>query len=300
LYFYGNNWIENMEQRFTPQNLFYDIKGKFNVFSVENDFLLIENDLQLLPLFDFPFKVNTAICVICTSGSAKGKINLHPFEIQSPSISVSLPNQILQYDYISEDFNGSAIVFSPQFFDRFFPDIQQRVEMVLHATEYACIAINNDELQLLLSYCNSAKTIVGMHNNPFRLEMLKHLFLVLFYTHYGTYLYEKRAIKQQTTLVNMFLELVKNNFKKERQILFYAERLCLTPKYLSLKIRDLTGKSANEWIDDYVMLEAKALLKSTNMTIQQISDELNFSSQSFFGKYFKRCAKLSPKEYREK
>jgi AraC-like DNA-binding protein len=76
--------------------------------------------------------------------------------------------------------------------------------------------------------------------------------------------------------------------------------LSLTPKYLSQIIKASTGKSANEWIDEYVMLEAKALLKSTTMTIQQISDELNFPSQSFFGKYFKRCEGVSPKEYREK
>jgi AraC-like DNA-binding protein len=65
-------------------------------------------------------------------------------------------------------------------------------------------------------------------------------------------------------------------------------------------VKSATGKFAIEWIDDYVMLEAKALLKSTNMTIQQISDELNFPSQSFFGKYFKRREGVSPKEYRGK
>ncbi|MDR1381894.1 MAG: helix-turn-helix domain-containing protein, partial [Tannerella sp.] len=59
-------------------------------------------------------------------------------------------------------------------------------------------------------------------------------------------------------------------------------------------------KSAAEWVDDFVMIEAKALLKSTNMTVLQISDELNFNSQSFFGKYFKRLAGMSPKEYRGK
>jgi AraC-like DNA-binding protein len=57
--------------------------------------------------------------------------------------------------------------------------------------------------------------------------------------------------------------------------------------------------SAKKWIDDYVIWETKALLKSTNMTVQQISDELNFPSQSFFGKYFKRLVGLSPLEYRK-
>ena len=69
--------------------------------------------------------------------------------------------------------------------------------------------------------------------------------------------------------------------------------------YLSTVIKNVSGKTAAEWIDDYVILEAKSLLKSTNLTIQQISDGLNFPSQSFFGKYFKRQTGISPKEYKK-
>lgn len=79
---------------------------------------------------------------------------------------------------------------------------------------------------------------------------------------------------------------------------FYAEKLHITPKYLSTVIKQNTGKSVNDWIDDYVILEAKALLKSSRMTIQQISDELNFVDQSAFGKYFKRIEGMSPKDYK--
>ena len=76
--------------------------------------------------------------------------------------------------------------------------------------------------------------------------------------------------------------------------------MCHTPKHLSEVIKRVSQKSANSLIDGYVCLEARALLKSTDMTIQQISDELNFPSQSYFGKYFKRLTGISPKEYREK
>ena len=99
-------------------------------------------------------------------------------------------------------------------------------------------------------------------------------------------------------LVENFIDCVHKSYKKQRGMEFYADKLSLTPKYLSKLIKDNTGTSALEWIDNYVILEAKAFLKSTNMTIQQISDELNFPSQSFFGKYFKRHVGVSPKEYR--
>jgi len=64
-------------------------------------------------------------------------------------------------------------------------------------------------------------------------------------------------------------------------------------------VRNVSGKTASDWIDNFVLLEAKIMLKSTNLTIQQISQELNFPSQTFFGKYFKRLSGVSPKEYRE-
>jgi AraC-like DNA-binding protein len=86
-------------------------------------------------------------------------------------------------------------------------------------------------------------------------------------------------------------------FDKKRKT---SDKLCVTAKHLSKVVRQTSGKSANDLIDEYVALEAKALLKSTNMTVEQIADELNFPSQSFFGKYFKRVTGSSPSEYRRR
>jgi len=96
------------------------------------------------------------------------------------------------------------------------------------------------------------------------------------------------------------MHLVQTHYKQERGLEFYANQLHLTPKHLAKVIKETTNKAANDWIDEHVVLEAKALLKSTNMTAQQISDELNFSDQSFFGKYFKRHTGVSPREYKGK
>ena len=97
---------------------------------------------------------------------------------------------------------------------------------------------------------------------------------------------------------DQFISLVQKNFKEERFLDFYANELSITPKHLSRTVKSQTGFTAVEWIERYVILEAKVMLKSSNMTIQQIADELNFPSQSFFGKYFKKNIGVSPKEYR--
>lgn len=73
-----------------------------------------------------------------------------------------------------------------------------------------------------------------------------------------------------------------------------------TSKHLSNVIKELTGKSAGEWIDSYVILEAKTLLKYSNMSVQEIAYYLNFPNQSFFGSYFKRNTGMSPSQYKAK
>ena len=93
------------------------------------------------------------------------------------------------------------------------------------------------------------------------------------------------------------MTLLASYYDKERSVRFYAEKLNLTSNYLSGIIKDYTGKTASEWIEEYVILEAKALLKFSGLNIQQVAYELNFPSQSMFGKYFKKQTGMSPKVY---
>ena len=108
----------------------------------------------------------------------------------------------------------------------------------------------------------------------------------------------KSANSRQEEIFNQFTELLEKYHNKEREIAFYADKMFITPKYLSQVIKDYTNKTALAFIEEYVIAEAKSMLLSTTLSIQQISDELNFPSQSVFGKYFKRVTGKSPKEYR--
>ena len=97
-----------------------------------------------------------------------------------------------------------------------------------------------------------------------------------------------------------FMELVRQYSKQERNVRFYARRLNITPKYLSTVSKDVSGKTAARWIDEAVILEAKSLLRYSGMSIQEIAYHLNFSTQSFFGKYFKQHTGYSPSRFKRK
>ena len=239
------------------------------------------------------------ICSICLQGESRGRIDMIPFEIKSPAISIVLPGQILEHEYCSGDFEAIYILMSEKFNDSLH--LPERFSTFLSVHNNPVISLVPRQLDALLTYCKMVQSVIQATNNPNRMEIVRHLTIAFFYG-LGYYFHKQTDDSGETRneiLMRNFLKQLQTHHKQERKLEFYADKLCLSAKYLSQTIKNSSGKTAGEWIDEYVMLEAKALLKSTNMTIQQISDELNFPSQSFFGKFFKRLAGLSPKAYRE-
>ncbi len=100
-------------------------------------------------------------------------------------------------------------------------------------------------------------------------------------------------------LASDFKKLVNVHFTAERSVKFYATKLCVTPNHLTVTVKEATGKTAGEWIDETVILEAKVLLQNTALTIAEISDSLHFADQSTFGKFFKNLTGLSPVAYKQ-
>ena len=95
------------------------------------------------------------------------------------------------------------------------------------------------------------------------------------------------------------MRLIHENYARERSLNFYADIMCISPKYLSTIIKESTSRSAAEWIDEYVMLDAKNMLRFSGMNIQQVAYALNFRNQSAFGKYFKLLAGMSPSQFQK-
>lgn len=105
------------------------------------------------------------------------------------------------------------------------------------------------------------------------------------------------AIRRRHEYVRNFLKLVHIHFAREHSVNFYARQLYISPKYLTLMVRETTGKTAARWIDEFIIMEAKNMLRYSGKNIQQVAYALNFSTQSSFGKYFKHITGISPSEY---
>lgn len=248
-----------------------------------------------------PNKFNFFVFIHHKAGSVKFEIDLKQYELAEPGNMIKvLPGQIVSFVSTADDFDGDVIVMSTRFVE----------DMLIY--ESPGFPISFDKHSSPIIECSELDSIVGEDLykslrqvlnvgfvSPHKTKIVQHIMMAVFYAseHHSNVRAEKPRTNAEA-LSREFLSLVKENFRTERQLSFYANKMCITPRYLSRVVKETTQSSAADWIERLVVLEARALLKSTNMTVQQISDELNFPSQTFFGKYFKRRVGLSPKEYR--
>lgn len=269
--------------------------------AIGDDFILLENPI-ISSTFDHPFKVDVVTGIICTKGTMKGAVNLKRYSTQAPCLYIVLPDQILEFEEFSEDFEGLFIVMSKKFTNNLIElNLHDKLPLLRSVQDNPWTPLDESGLEAMIHFYKMLQMTIRIKDNPHRMDILKLLTQAFFLglSHQFHKLPDSNKKSKQEILVENFINCVHQNYKQQRRAEFYADKLALTPKYLSKIIKENTGMSATEWIDNYVILESKALLKSTNMTIQQISDELNFQSQSFFGKYFKRIEGVSPKEYRK-
>lgn len=244
-----------------------------------------------------PYKIPRSIIGICLAGQCSFKLNLKRHEVKSPAILTLMPGQIIENIEYSPDFEGHAIVLSKRFIDMLnIPMWQQQYIALYDKPINRIFSDYTQQVSLFLVMLRSAASDV---ENPYRLQVIENLIRALFYGGISKFhKMESDSVSYKNSIVERYIELVQTHYREERIIGFYADKLCITPKYLSKLVKEYTGRSAGEWIENYVILEARAMLQSSDMTIQQIASSLNFPNQSFFGKYFKRATGLSPKQYR--
>ncbi|MBQ1981578.1 MAG: AraC family transcriptional regulator [Alistipes sp.] len=236
------------------------------------------------------------------AGSAKIKVDMVEYDLSEPiNLIRVMSGQILMVEHISDDFDGVVVIMSNSFVESMLVYMNNALPFNV-ATRSNCVKhLNNSEVDLSDMFLKAIAQVLRNQTNPHLDRVLQHVMMAIFYSSEeirNQLETESGAYTSADAISKEFMRLVKDNFRSERQLQFYADKLCITPRYLSRVVKECTGSSAADWIERYVVLEARALLKSTSMTIQQISDELNFPSQTFFGKYFKRRVGMSPKLYR--
>lgn len=272
------------------------------------DNLRIGDDVFIVPqemVFDFPseyYKTDVITVVICERGWVKISVNMKEYILKSPCVFTQMPNTTCRYIEHSEDLLYRVVIMSQNFSNNLFFSIEHTHPLRTSIEENPFIE-GEETVRIYIQYLKLLMDLVQKSDTPYKLEVARHLTMSLFYSFSWSKhlnILEPEVKSRKKIHFNNFAEMVRKNFRIYRDVAFYADKLCITVKYLTEIVKEQTGQSALEFISKYVIIEAKALLLSTTLSIQQIADTLNFPSQSVFGKYFKRETGISPRQYRQK
>lgn len=241
--------------------------------------------------------------ILCTGGRKELQINFADYTLTPGSLAFIYPNSMWRPLATSSDFK--AHYFSIQGTSakewNAFIDLDTVFSLSSYIAKHPHTQLSLDETQVMTQYLNLLKSryeanaqaiIIRFILSAFTLE-LNRIFTAREKS-------DRSKISRQEDILWKFLTLLKQYHKEERTVNFYADKMCISPKHLSSVIKQMSHKTAHEIIADFVTMTAKRLLKTTTMSIQEISDELNFANQSFFGKFFKQNTGQSPSAYRRK
>jgi len=265
------------------------------------------NSASEMEIFRFPSRLNALIIGVGTEGETSLTSNLQEFRLKKDSLFIFSPKHILQVQS-NNRFKAHLIVIAPDFLKRINIDTKRMMPLFLQFGSLPCMELTHAESQSLRSFISMVEQELKGSETDFSSEIIGGLIAATIYkvgdilTHYLTEQPEVDSPihNRAEEYFRQFTELLGEHYKHERSVGFYARQLCITPKYLTTLIKRISGKSVSEWIDNYVILEAKTLLKYSNMSVQEIAYYLNFPNQSFFGSYFKRNAGMSPSQYKAK
>lgn len=263
-----------------------------------------------MDIMKYPCRFRGYLAFFCIEGHFELEINLKRFSVRENSLFLYTPGNIVRVANISKEekemVHFIVVAISSDLMSSTRFDFNKLYDESLHLLENPSVVLSEQEKNLCKSYLSLINEISEL-KIPNTKESVTSLISSIFYLMgalWGNRVTEaiknrdEGSIRSKVIFEN-FLKLVRDYHTKERNLSFYADKLFLTPKYLSKLIKTVSGKSAHEWIDSFVILEAKNLLKYSDMSIKSIVYELNFPNQTTFYRFFKTKTGMTPSEYRK-
>lgn len=281
------------------------------------DFLLgavsgkrVEKSEAILKMLKYPVRFDGYILFFLRKGHFSLDVNLNTYDIHENSLLVVVPGNIVKLSAYKEDHIGDAellfALVSKEFLSSIRFDFNKVFQDTIRMWKNPCITLQGEELELAEDYFRLTRKVLSSRQTN-KKEILGSLLTSFTYVTLDVWTRQLASASseesQTSARVNQvferFIELVTEHHNQERGMAFYADKLCLTPKYLSKLVKLSSGRSAPDWIDSFVILEAKNLLKYSDKPIKEIVYLLNFPNQSVFYKFFKAHTGMTPSEYRK-
>lgn len=259
---------------------------------------------ELLSLYkNYPVRLKCEIMALCMDGEIEASVNLNHITVKKNDIITLMPGSIFQINDLDGDLKIYFVGFSSNYVEH-----NDKSKILLDAIYSTLgkpkISLSDRGALMTEKYFKLLIDIYEMFDDKLKREIADNIFSD---AHKGiSMIYKKKTDKENVTsskseqLCKAFTQLVMQHYNDNRNVAWYAEKLGITHAHLCSIVKQSTGKTCVDIISSMVIMDAKSQLKSTQQSIQAISDSLNFANMSFFGKYFKRHVGMSPLEYRNK
>ena len=270
---------------------------------LDNDLLLTEH-INKAPMPTEPRKMNFILIGLCTKGRIRYQLDTQEMIITPGDILIVSERHIVDHYEPSPDMEGLCMMMSVNFFHEIIQNVRDVNSLFLFARKHPVLSLTPKEQESFKEYFHVIQQKIGDEDNYFRKDLIRTLLLAMFYD-VGNIIHSmkesdnEKAQSRGEAIFATFIKLVEAHYRQERRVGWYAQQLCISPKYLSEMVKNVSLRTPNEWIDNYVTMELRVILKNSSKSIKQIALEMNFPNQSFLGKYFKEHVGMSPSKYRK-
>lgn len=245
-----------------------------------------------------PYLIDDYRCGVVVSGVLHGRANLMEYTISAGTLVYITPGSFLEPLDISDDLRIVGMGVSQEVFhlanrNNIPSAFNGQLKNGVHQLGESDIAVIMSSLDMFWSLLQTGKV-----SKDTKYSMVSTIFNLI----NDICTSGEEGVSMGRTSANdifdRFIHLVNIHARRERHLSFYADKLCITERYLGSVVRLTSGITAKEWIDRAVITSAKVMLRHGNMQVTQIADELNFPNASFFCKYFRRLVGRTPQEFR--
>ncbi len=271
----------------------------------DNPVVVVDN-VNSVPEFDFPLVTSSIWSIVCLKGNITITVDLKEHILTPSSLMVMVPGHTISAYSASDDFEGFAINTTLTSLETSLPLLSRILICYKVFRDNPIIVINESDLRNQILFRDLLRNKLAERQTTYNKLIVNNLCEAITVETLSLYLRKLQNASPATIkrsraedLFYRFIVLVEEKFKYQRVLSDYAKDLCISTKHLSTLVKELSGRTAGAWIDSYVVLEAKRLLLCTDLSVQEISGQLNFANQSFFGKFFKHNTGKSPSQFRK-
>ncbi|WP_288844796.1 helix-turn-helix transcriptional regulator [uncultured Alistipes sp.] len=278
-------------------------KEMADVSYLSDDLVITSLDAQHNTTAQYPVTIDGFSVVVMMAGEATVSIDMKNHVVRPNSIVFFNPGSIIRTVKCSANAAAFVLAFSKSFVNEIQIDLSASLPVYMRFGKNPVLQVSQQDVAEIRQVFRLVKSMLLSDKERYRHEIIRSLFTTAFYLIIDINQREEHGGQKQgrcEVLFSEFMKLLEEHHKSQRNVSFYARQLNITPKYLSAAVKEVSGKTAARWIDESVILEAKTLLKYSGMSIQEIAYHLNFSTQSFFGKYFKQHTGTSPSRYKRR